>query len=158
MTTALENDHHLAGRLATAAGEVLLALRADLTSRRAPDWRVMDEGDAASHHFLVRALRDERPHDAILSEEGRDSAARLSAARVWIIDPLDGTNEFGEPGRTDWAVHVALVEHGRPTAAGLHVSRIDGSPLVYNRPHPWLPDLLVCRRELAAPALEALWG
>jgi 3'(2'), 5'-bisphosphate nucleotidase len=43
-------------------------------------------------------------------------------------------------------------------AAGLHVSRIDGSPLVYNRPDPWLPDLLVCRAELADRVLEILWG
>ena len=74
----------------------------------------MDEGDAAAHHFLVRELAAARPDDAILSEEGLDSRARLSADRVWIIDPLDGTNEFGEPGRPDWAVHVALVRDGRP--------------------------------------------
>jgi 3'(2'), 5'-bisphosphate nucleotidase len=242
----------VAARLATAAGELLVTLRAELVGGGAPYWQVMDEGDAASHHFLVRELAAIRPDDAVLSEEGRDSRARLSADRVWIIDPLDGTNEFGEPGRPDWAVHVALVSDGRPiaaavslpaarrtyatepapppppaadgrrlrvvmsrsraphasvvvataldaelvrlgsagaktmavvtgdadvyvhaggmyewdscaptavaAAAGLHVSRIDGSPLRYNRPDPWLPDLLVCRPELAAPVLEALWS
>jgi 3'(2'), 5'-bisphosphate nucleotidase len=247
-----ENDHQLAARLATAAGDVLVALREDLVGRGAPYWQVMDDGDAASHHFLVRELAEARPGDAVLSEEGRDSRARLSSDRVWIIDPLDGTNEFGEPGRPDWAVHVALVTDGRPVAAavslpavgrtfatepapaprpplegrrprvvmsrsraphasiaiasalgaellrlgsagaktmavvtgeadiyahaggmyewdscaptavaaaaGLHVSRIDGSPLRYNRPDPWLPDLLVCLPELAAPVLAALWS
>ena len=53
----------------------------------------------------------------MLSEEGADNPARLSARRVWIVDPLDGTREFGEPGRTDWAVHVALWERQRPAAA-----------------------------------------
>jgi 3'(2'), 5'-bisphosphate nucleotidase len=247
-----DSDHTVAARLATAAGELLVTLRAELVGGGAPYWQVMDEGDAASHHFLVRELAAIRPDDAVLSEEGRDSRARLSADRVWIIDPLDGTNEFGEPGRPDWAVHVALVSDGRPiaaavalpaarrtyatepapppppaadgrrlrvvmsrsraphasvvvataldaelvrlgsagaktmavvtgdadvyvhaggmyewdscaptavaAAAGLHVSRIDGSPLRYNRPDPWLPDLLVCRPELAAPVLEALWS
>src|SRR5262245_36399127 len=82
-------------------------------------WHIMDEGDASSHHFLVDALRQARPDDAILSEEGRDSPNRLTANRVWIIDPLDGTNEFGETGRSDWAVHVALVREGRPIAAAV---------------------------------------
>src|SRR5262245_66560623 len=79
----------------------------------------MAVGDMRSHHFLVEALHAARPDDAILSEEGRDSANRLSANRVWIIDPLDGTNEFGEPGRPDWAVHVALVIDGEPVAAAV---------------------------------------
>ncbi|MGI9645755.1 MAG: 3'(2'),5'-bisphosphate nucleotidase CysQ, partial [Ilumatobacteraceae bacterium] len=187
--------------------------------------------------------------DAVLSEEGKDDAARLAATRTWIVDPLDGTREFSEVPRTDWAVHVALVEHNRPiagavalpalelvlstaapatlstaaadpprmivsrsrppaaathvaqalgaelvemgsagakamavvrgeceiyahsggqyewdscapvavaAAAGCHVSRIDGSELLYNQDDVYLPDLLVCRPELAAPALEAL--
>jgi 3'(2'), 5'-bisphosphate nucleotidase len=46
---------------------------------------------------------------------------------------------------------------GVAAAAGLHVSRLDGSPLEYNRPDPWLPDLLICRPELAEPIL-ALTG
>ena len=249
--SAPESDHALAARLATAAGEVLVTLREERAGV-APYWQVMDEGDAVAHHFLVRELAKFRPGDAILSEEGLDSRARLSADRVWIIDPLDGTNEFGEPGRPDWAVHVALVRDGRPiagavalpavgrtfgtdpppppppplegrrprvvmsrnraphaslvvanalgaelvrlgsagakamavvtgdadiyahaggmyewdscapaavaAAAGLHVSRIDGTPLRYNRPDPWLPDLLVCRAELAPAVLDALWS
>jgi len=246
-----ENDHQLAARLAAEAGRVLVQLRHDMEQAGAHGWQIMDEGDAAAHHFLVGALKVARPADAILSEEGRDSPNRLSANRVWIIDPLDGTNEFGERGRSDWAVHVALVQAGRPiaaavalpalertfatdpappfpastrsaprvvvsrhrapyatalitaalgadvlrigsagakamavvtgdadvyahaggmyewdscapaavaAAAGLHVSRIDGTPLVYNRPDPWLPDLLICRPELRDAVLDALWG
>src|SRR5208282_6159038 len=63
-----------------------------------------------SHEFLTAALADRRPGDVVLSEEAADNPARLAATRVWIVDPLDGTREFGEPGRTDWAVHVALWE------------------------------------------------
>src|SRR6185437_13799492 len=65
-------------------------------------------GDRQSHEFLMAELAKTRPNDAVLSEEGIDDKARLTADRVWIVDPLDGTREFGEPGRTDWAVHVAL--------------------------------------------------
>jgi 3'(2'), 5'-bisphosphate nucleotidase len=246
-----ESDAALAARLATEAGELLIGLRDRAWDEGVHSWQVMDEGDMASHRFLVAALTAARPQDAVLSEEGRDSANRLHANRVWIVDPLDGTNEFGEYGRSDWAVHVALVVEGRPVAAavalpaigrtyatdpapavppvekrrlrvvssrhrfpqaaviaarvldaelihlgsagakamaivageadvyahhggmyewdsaapaavaaaaGLHASRIDGSPLVYNNPDPWLPDLLVCRPELAEPVLDALWS
>ena len=208
-----------------------------------------DEGDRRSHNLLMHELQAARAGDAILSEEGKDSTDRLSAERVWIIDPLDGTREFGEIPRTDWAVHVALVEAGVPTAgavalpalqttlatggdlvmpaphggaprviasrsrpgpaaeavaealggemifmgsagakamavvcgeadiyahtggqyewdscapvavalaAGLHASRIDGSPLVYNNEDPYLPDLLICRPEFAEPSIAAV--
>ncbi len=237
-------DHDVAASLATAAGELLLRVRArdvaDDAARKAA-------GDAESHRFLLDRLAADRPGDAVLSEEGADDPARLSADRVWIVDPLDGTREFSEPGRADWAVHVALWERGElvagavalpaervtlstpaplpaPTegplrlvvsrtrppalvqdlaarlggtlvpmgsagvkamavlrgqadayvhgggqyewdsaapvavarAAGLHTSRLDGSPLTYNQADPWLPDLLVCRPELADRLLEAL--
>ncbi len=245
-----EDDHHLAARLAAEAGTLLLATRLELEAGGWPSWRIMDEGDLRSHHFLADALAVARPDDAVLSEEGRDTRARLAADRVWIVDPLDGTNEFGEPGRSDWAVHVALVsgdgrllagavslpahsivlstdpapllpalDRDRPrvitsrwhtpyvamligealgadvvrlgsagakamavvlghadvyahgggmyewdtaapaavaVAAGLHVSRLDGSPLVYNRSDPWMPDFVICRPELAEAALAAV--
>ena len=70
---------------------------------------VGDEGDRRAHLHLMELLAAERPDDAVLSEEGRDDLARLDVDRVWIVDPLDGTREFSEPGRSDWAVHVALV-------------------------------------------------
>lgn len=244
-----ESDQHLAGRIAREAGEMLVALRNDLVRNSVSYWDLKDEGDWAAHRFIVEALRTHRPEDVILSEEAADDRSRLSAERVWIIDPIDGTNEFAEPPRHDWAIHVALWERGeivagsvclpalgmtfdadpppvvpprdrpRPIlvtsrtrnpyaavivahaldcdvgrlgsagaksmavvmgeadiyvhdggmyqwdsaapaavarAAGLHVSRIDGSPLVYNETSLWLPDLLVCRPELAERALEAL--
>jgi 3'(2'), 5'-bisphosphate nucleotidase len=66
-----------------------------------------------AHEFLATELARLRPGDVVLSEEGADDPARLSADRVWIVDPLDGTREFGEAGRTDWAVHVALWERAQ---------------------------------------------
>ncbi len=77
------------------------------------------EGDRQSHEFIAAQLAAARPGDAVLSEEGRDDPARLAADRVWIVDPLDGTREFGEPGRSDWAVHVALWERGELTAGAV---------------------------------------
>ena len=237
------NDAALAARLATEAGELLLKVRESV----APERR-KDEGDKQSHDFLVAALAAERPGDAVLSEEADDDKVRLKADRVWIVDPLDGTREFGEGDRTDWAVHVALWERGslaagavalpaqgvtfssdsppalppvgdplrlvvsrtRPpelvtelasilgaelvpmgsagakamsvlqgtsdayvhgggqyewdsaapvvvaAAAGLHTSRLDGSPLLYNQENVLLPDLVVCQPSVAARVLAAL--
>ncbi|MEP7201244.1 MAG: 3'(2'),5'-bisphosphate nucleotidase CysQ [Ilumatobacteraceae bacterium] len=251
MTSSLtsETDAELAARLAVQAGHLLVEIREELTRAGAPAWQVMDAGDLASHRFLVQELGAARPDDAVLSEEGLEDPRRFYADRVWIVDPLDGTSEFGEIGRPDWAVHIALwdADHlaagavsipaldlifctnppplvpqshrSRPRlvtsrnrnpyiavvvanaldadamrlgsagakamavvagdadiyvhdggmyqwdsaapaavalAAGLHVSRIDGSPMVFNAPDPWLPDLLICRTEFAEPTLEAL--
>jgi 3'(2'), 5'-bisphosphate nucleotidase len=110
------DDHALAHDLAERAGHLLLALRAKGGD---PD-ALKNAGDQASHEFLIAELAKARPHDAVLSEEGIDNKERLSAQRVWIVDPLDGTREFGEEGRTDWAVHVALWErnNGNAGAAG----------------------------------------
>jgi 3'(2'), 5'-bisphosphate nucleotidase len=104
LTTA--DDHALAHDLAERAGRLLLDLRAQGGDPTA----LKDAGDRSSHEFLMAELAKARPADAVLSEEGLDDKARLTADRVWIVDPLDGTREFGEPGRTDWAVHVALWE------------------------------------------------
>jgi 3'(2'), 5'-bisphosphate nucleotidase len=104
------DDHALARELAEQAGRRLVELRA-----HGGDPDVLREaGDRLSHEFLVAELAARRPGDVVLSEEGADNPARLSARRVWIVDPLDGTREFGEPGRTDWAVHVALWERNGP--------------------------------------------
>ncbi len=250
-TTNAETDAELASRLAHEAGRQLVVLREQLWRDGAHHWEVMDHGDATSHRFIAAELRRHRPDDAVLDEEGREDPRRFDADRVWIIDPLDGTREFGEPGRHDWAVHVALWDRDRlaagavslpavdmilatepppelpatrrdrpriitsrsrppyaavivanalgcdavrlgsagakamavvlgeadiyvhdggmyqwdsaapaavAQAAGLHVSRIDGTPLVYNDRDPWLPDLLICRSELADDVLRALWG
>jgi 3'(2'), 5'-bisphosphate nucleotidase len=240
------SDHDVAARLATDAGQLLLQVRDELADSTVGERKAA--GDKRSHDFLMEAFAAERPHDAVLSEEGVDNPVRLSADRVWIVDPLDGTREFSELGRTDWAVHVALWQTGelvagavalpaqgitlgtpdvpsppaappvprivvsrtRPPAialavrdalggtlvemgsagakvasvvqgladvyvhaggqyewdnaapvavaraAGLHASRIDGSPLEYNRRDPLLPDLVVCRPELADAVLAAI--
>lgn len=240
------DDVAVAARAARAAADVLLALRADgaLTGRA-----LGDAGDAAAQQAISAVLAAERPGDAVLSEEAADDARRLSADRVWIVDPLDGTREYGEDGRPDWAVHVALwadgelsssavalpaldqvlvtrpapvrparrdgpvriaVSRTRPPAeaeavaaalgaelvpmgsagfkvlavvrgevdayvhsggmyqwdsaapvavaraTGLATSRIDGSALVYNAAELSLPDLVVCRPELAGPILAAV--
>ena len=108
------DDHALARDLAEQAGQRLLELRAHGGD---PDV-LRQAGDRLSHEFLTRELADRRPGDVVLSEEGADNPARLDARRVWIVDPLDGTREFGEPGRTDWAVHVALWERSGPSGPG----------------------------------------
>lgn len=245
-------DHEHARELAQAAGRRLLEVRAEGVGGDAVDSAALKrQGDAASQATLAGLLSRGFPGDAVLSEEAHDNLARLQAERVWIIDPLDGTREFSEIPRDDWAVHVALWEQGelvagavalparsvtyttsgpgrslperpggtalrlavsrsRPpdfvaelaqrlqadlvpmgsagvkamsvvdgttdayvhaggqyewdsaapvavaSAYGMHCSRIDGSPLVYNEENPWLPDLLICRPELADELLSAL--
>jgi 3'-phosphoadenosine 5'-phosphosulfate (PAPS) 3'-phosphatase len=102
-------DADLARRLSIAAGQLLMELR-----RTGPaEARALgDVADKASNALLMTALRRERPDDAILSEEEADDRSRLTARRVWLVDPLDGTREYGER-RDDWAVHVALSIDGR---------------------------------------------
>jgi len=232
------DDHQLAAAIADAAGRLLLALRPTIEDPRA----LKDAGDAQANVVILDHLAAARPADAVLSEESADDLARLDHERVWIVDPLDGTREYGELDRDDWAVHVALsirgtaaigavalpaqavtyltdpapavaphpdgparlvVSRTRPpaitdalqaalnadlvpmgsagakamaviqgradiyahaggqyqwdsaapvavaAAAGLHVSRLDGSPLVYNAAERSLPDLLICRPEYA---------
>ncbi|WP_374611554.1 3'(2'),5'-bisphosphate nucleotidase CysQ [Sphingorhabdus sp.] len=235
-------DAELAAHLAHVAGRILLEVRdSGLISGKA----LGDAGDKTANQFLCHALREQRPDDGLLSEEEKDSAERLSKSRVWIVDPVDGTREYGE-ARTDWAVHVALAVDGKPeigavglpglgivlrsdqpsalptatakprmvvsrtrpakeavavaeqigaelvpmgsagakamavvrgeaeiylhtggqyewdscapaavaAAHGLHVSRIDGSPLLYNQSDVYMPDLLICRPEWASRVLQ----
>lgn len=239
-------DHAVAKRAAEYTGNVLRELRTE-EAFADPD-ALRAEGDRRAQRALAGYLNDARPDDAVFSEEAPDSDRRLHADRVWIIDPLDGTREFGERDRTDWAVHVALWARGelvagavalpaletvltadnpvvppvprtpprilvsrtRPPAeavrlaaalpaelkpmgsagakvaavlrgeaeayvhaggqyqwdsaapvavaqaAGLHASRLDGSPLVYNTAERSLPDLVVCHREIAGELMAAL--
>lgn len=241
--TSTSDDVALAVRLAEGAGRLLVSLRdSGLFEGKA----LGKAGDAVAHQFLVHALAHQRPDDGVLSEEGAADPARLAQSRVWIVDPVDGTREYGER-RPDWAVHVALAIDGVATigavmqpdlgvtystadcvlgdcpgglkilvsrtrppeqaeraaerlsaelvgmgsagakamavvrgeahayvhaggqyewdscapaaiaaAAGLHVSRLDGSPLIYNRADPYLPDIIVCRPELRDRLLSAL--
>ena len=112
---AVADDHSDAARYAESAGEVLLSLRDD-DSR--PAWALGDAGDAVANRHLLALIRDDHPDDPILSEESADDRRRLDADRVWIVDPLDGTREYTESGRVDWAVHVALWERGAGLTAG----------------------------------------
>jgi 3'(2'), 5'-bisphosphate nucleotidase len=105
------DDHQLAHHVAVEAGAMLVALRTAIGATTTT--RVLGaRGDLESHHFIVDLLAQMRPDDAVLSEEGVDDRARLHRSRVWIVDPLDGTREFGELPRSDWAVHVALWSDG----------------------------------------------
>jgi 3'(2'), 5'-bisphosphate nucleotidase len=127
------SDHELARDLAVSAGRRLVELRASYTGDPAGQDQLRKAGDLLAHEFLMAELARLRPGDAVLSEEGKDDFARLSADRVWIVDPLDGTREFGEPGRTDWAVHVALWEGGDLAAGAVALPARD---VVLSTPDP----------------------
>jgi len=97
-------DAELAAHLAECAGRILREVRA---SGMFQGKSLGKAGDQTANQFLVHALREQRPDDGLLSEESKDTAERLAKSRVWIVDPVDGTREYGEE-RSDWAVHVAL--------------------------------------------------
>lgn len=143
----MASDDDLARDLAAEAGRRLLDLRASGAAEPGK------KGDRLSHEFLLAELARARPADAILSEEGKDDPARLAADRVWIVDPLDGTREFGEAGRTDWAVHVALWERGE-LAAGAVALPAQGrvlstaEPPAPAAPTPTAPGQAAGQREL----------
>ncbi|WP_106582461.1 3'(2'),5'-bisphosphate nucleotidase CysQ [Murinocardiopsis flavida] len=134
--STIRNDHEVARDLAIEAGQQLLRLRVRSGFEEPEVLRTL--GDRVAHEFLFSALGRLRPSDSVLSEEGRDDPARLSARRVWIIDPLDGTREFSEEGRTDWAVHVALWENGVLAAGAVSLPAM-GSTLSTVDP-PWFPE------------------
>jgi 3'(2'), 5'-bisphosphate nucleotidase len=130
------DDHVLARDLAGLAGERLLELRA----RGGDQDTLRKAGDRLSHEYLIAELAARRPGDMVLSEEAADNPARLSADRVWIVDPLDGTREFGELGRTDWAVHVALWEKGDLVAGAVALPAQDQVLSTAEPPPPPPPD------------------
>ncbi len=123
------DDHQLARQLADGAGELLLQLRESIDEPS----ELKREGDRRSHEFLTAELARLRPHDAVLSEEGKDDASRLTASRVWIVDPVDGTREYSEKPRDDWAVHVALWADGQLVAGAVSRPAM-GSTLATDRP------------------------
>lgn len=136
------DDHALARDLAAEAGALLLHLRSD---RGFTDTKALrDAGDQESHLYLMDALARQRPGDAVLSEEGKDDLSRLAAERVWIVDPLDGTREYAEEGRGDWAVHVALWHRTEGSAGELRAGAValpaKGRTLSTAEPPP-LPQL-----------------
>ena len=139
MITA-ESDAEFAARLAVEAGQILVELREDLFARGASHWEVKDAGDAAAQEYLAAQLHQHRPDDAVLSEEeGQTDRRRFGADRVWIIDPLDGTREYAERGRHDWAVHIALWEDDQFGAAAVSLPAI--SALFCTEPASPLPPV-----------------
>ena len=108
----MKTDQDVARLIASEASTLLLELREQGMTQGWDPKNLKDRGDAASHEHIMQRFAELRPQDAVLSEEGADDSGRLAAARVWIVDPLDGTREYSEPGRTDWAVHIALTVGG----------------------------------------------
>ncbi|MFN8018798.1 MAG: 3'(2'),5'-bisphosphate nucleotidase CysQ [Acidimicrobiales bacterium] len=158
------DDHEVARALAEEAGQALLEVRARLEAAGAPSSELKATGDRVAHELLMARLGELRPADAILSEEGsgatgRYSSDRVDAERVWIVDPLDGTREFSEPPRTDWAVHVALVVGGRPVAGSVALPAqgrvLSASPAEPLPPAPPArPRVIVSRSRPPAVALH----
>lgn len=114
-------DAELAAHLAYVAGKILIEVR---ESGMFEGKSLGKAGDETANQFLCHALRQQRPEDGLLSEEEKDNAARLGKERVWIVDPVDGTREYGE-ARTDWAVHVALCIDGKPEIGAVALPGLD---------------------------------
>ena len=147
------NDADLAAHLAHVAGRLLIEVReSGMMSPKA----LGKAGDATANQFLVHALREQRPDDGLLSEEEKDSVARLARERVWIIDPVDGTREYGE-ARPDWAVHVALAINGVPTIGAVALPDL-GIVLRTDQttPVPPAPEKLRMLVSRTRPAKEAV--
>ena len=149
------NDSELAAHLAEGAGRILLQVR---ESGMFEGKALGKAGDETANQFLVHALLEQRPNDGLLSEESKDTEERLSKSRVWIIDPVDGTREYGE-ARSDWAVHVGLAIDGEPEVGAVALPGLDGGTVLRSdRPTP-LPDhdgaprMVVSRTRPAAEAV-----
>ncbi|TGD84014.1 3'(2'),5'-bisphosphate nucleotidase CysQ [Mycolicibacterium sp. CH28] len=150
------SDHELAAALATQAGTLLLNVRRELSDASASERK--SAGDKRSHDYLMEALAAARPGDAVLSEEGADDPIRLRSDRVWIVDPLDGTREFSELDRDDWAVHVALWQGGDLVAGAV---ALPAQGITFATPHvpapppaPAAPRIVVSRTRPPAIALQ----
>jgi 3'(2'), 5'-bisphosphate nucleotidase len=150
-----QTDAALAAELAEEAGRLLMELRA---SGEFEGKALGQEGDRIANRFLMERLRAERPDDGILSEESADTAERLTKSRVWIIDPLDGTREYGE-GRPDWAVHVGLAVDGFAEIGAVALPGLDqglvlrSDQITTPLAHDGAPRMLVSRTRPAAEAL-----
>lgn len=146
-------DAELAAHLAHVAGRILVEVRQSGMFKGNALGRA---GDETANEFLCHALRAQRPEDGLLSEERKDTDERLSHSRVWIVDPVDGTREYGEE-RTDWAVHVALCADGRPEVGAVALPGLD-TVLRSDRPAA-LPPMAERPRMVVSrtrPAKEAL--
>jgi 3'(2'), 5'-bisphosphate nucleotidase len=149
------NDHEVSRQIAAEAGRLLVDLRRSAHESADPRW-LRDEGDARSHRLIMDRLAELRPDDAILSEEGKDSQERLRYQRVWVVDPLDGTREFGEPPRDDWAVHVALCVDGEPIAGSVALpaqARVFTTADAFSEPQAHAEPLRMVASRTRAPAL-----
>lgn len=142
-----ESDHADASAIATAAGRLLVEIRDGDSDGVAGS---LEEADIRSNDYILGELTRLHPDDAILSEETEDDPARIGSRRVWIVDPLDGTREFGEVGRADWAVHVALAIDGVPTAGAVALPARDLTLVTGNppqlRPHHGAPPRMLVSR------------
>jgi len=148
-------DGDLAAHLAEIAGRILLDVRSSgLFSAKA----LGKAGDQTANQFLCHALREQRPDDGLLSEEEKDSAERLSQSRVWIVDPVDGTREYGE-ARADWAVHVGMAVDGEPVLGAVALPGLDGGTVLRSdqpRAVPPAPEKLRMVVSRTRPAKEAV--
>ena len=148
-------DADLAAHLAAGAGRLLLEVRA---SRMFEGKSLGVAGDQVANQFLVHALRAARPDDGLLSEESKDTDERLAKSRVWIVDPVDGTREYGEE-RADWAVHVGMTSNGTAEVGAVALPGLEGGIVLRSdqpRPIPPFdgpPRLLVSRTRPAAEAV-----
>lgn len=153
--TNSRTDAELARDLATSSGELLLALRERMGFR--DPWALRDAGDHDSNVHLLAELKAHRPDDVVLSEESADDPRRHEADRLWIIDPLDGTTEFGEEGRTDWAVHVALWERGKGLTEGAVALPARDMTLSTADPLPALPVVPATPRLAVSRTRRPAW-
>jgi len=155
MSVADMNDAQLAAHLAEMAGRILLNVR---DSGVFEGKALGKAGDATANEFLCHALRAARPDDGLLSEEEKDSTERLSKSRVWIVDPVDGTREYGEQ-RTDWAVHVGLAIDGVAHTGAVALPGLDGGTVLRTDQISELPEAAAKPRFLVSrtrPAKEAV--
>ena len=113
------NDHELASYIAQKAGSKLLKLRDEALNSGTNSWVLRDRGAREAHNLIIEELQFHRPNDFVLSEEGVDDRSRVKASRVWIVDPLDGSQDYPYSGSEEWAVHIALVEKGEILAGAV---------------------------------------
>ena len=146
-------DAELAAHLAQVAGRILIEVR---ESGMFEGKALGNAGDETANQFLVHALRQQRPDDGLLSEESKDTAERLSHSRCWIVDPVDGTREYGE-ARSDWAVHVGLAVDGVASVGAVALPGL-GEVLRTDRPVsvPPAPETLRMVVSRTRPAAEAV--
>ena len=150
------SDGDLAAHLAQVAGRILVEVRSSgLFSPKA----LGKAGDQTANQFLCHALREARPDDGLLSEEEKDNEARLGKSRVWIVDPVDGTREYGE-ARSDWAVHVGMAVDGAPALGAVALPGLDGGTVLRSDqpivvpPAPEKLRMVVSRTRPAAEAVS----